>query len=329
MAIPFKQQPNSAATTRLHTSRVHVYFVPHGVNPDTKTEFDGADSTSSVPKGLGLVCSTQKFGNIKMEPSNTTEVKAIGKANYTYATGGKLSFSIDLESGDVNTLLVMQGKNPSSATANAYIARPIPHASGDLFVQYWNETTLRKSVYVPNCQFRVMEVAMGDGPDTEVIQTIEFFKDGDSETFTTRGTVSFAAELWKRISTGPNVPAAAPEGTIVDFVLGTSNMAGVNGTTSPVALKIDDEYAITKYGPSPTDFEKYMIRVSVAGVDQTSSQVTYTTGTRTLTFGTAPAAGASLMAVYMCDYATAAPPQWTLGPSTVVEAMKYPWGEYA
>jgi len=331
MAIPFSTQPNTVATNRLNTSRAHFYFVPHGVNPDTGVAFCGANSTSSVPKGIGLVCSTQKIANVKIEPTTNEEVKSFGKTNYTYTTGGKLSLSVELESGDVNTLLILQGKDVSSATANAYIPRQIPHQSGDLFVQYWNQSDLRKSVYIPNCQVRITDIAMGDGPDAAVMQMLEFFKDGDAEVYETRGNISFAVEMWELISggAGTGVPAAAPDGVIDDFILGTSNMAGVNGTTSPVALKIDDEFIAAKYGSGATNLDKYFIRVSVDGTVQTNSQVTYTTGTRTLTFTTAPLINTAVMAVYICNYATALPPNWTTGPSTIVEAMKYGWGEYA
>jgi len=123
-------------------------------------------------------------------------------------------------------------------------------------------------------------------------------------------------------SAGSGVPASAPDGVIDDFVIGTGNYNGINGTTSPVPLLVNDSVI----GSGSSNYARYFIGVWLDGVLQTDAQVSYTTGTRTLTFTTAPALGSSIIAMYVSDWASVLPSLY--GSSTVVESENYPWQNY-
>jgi len=321
--VPFSQQPPTRAAV-LMGERVLVYFIPHGTNPDTGTAFCGADATGFNPKGIGLLCTLESMDAIPIAAETSETIRSLGKSSFRMTTTPKIDeFNLMFDSGDIYSMLVMQGKDTGSATANVFIPRVDNGPSGDLFIQVWSESDLRRSVYIPDLSTKFSEVVGGGASGDRLIQNVTFYKDSDAKIYIAQGTKSFAVEYWKEISAG--VPGAAPDGATVDFVLGTSNYAGINGTTSPVALLLDNEYV----GTSATNLDKYFIKVVVDGTLQANSQVSYTTGTRTLTFGAALASGKGLLAVYCCNYATALPPNWTNGTdATYVEAMKSGWPVY-
>ena len=325
MATPLYQKQPLADTLVVNGDYVVATWVPCGTNPFTGATFCGANSTSSVPKGLGFLCTAESLANMPMANLTSEEIRSMGKASYMFSTGAKIDpFDLTLEGGDVRSLQIIAGQDPSGSGINTFTALPDMGVLGHLIVRKFarNGTGMISSYCIPNLSVRFDELALGGAPGERGLQTLKLYKPGDGENYVAAGNKSFTVDFWADHSINSN----APDGTITDLVLGTGNYNGTAGSAASAAVLLNDDLI----GSTSSNYRRYFIGVWVDGVLQTDSQVSYTTGTRTLTFATAPANGARVLAIYVSDWSSVTPTAWTNSPTTTVkENEKYPWYQYA
>lgn len=324
--VPFNAQPQTAAAI-VNGNFTTISWIPNGIAKYTGTAYSGADSTTSVPKGIGLLCTLVEAEAAKLSAIYEETYRATGKADLMFTSGAKLEdFSIKIDAGDLKTLMVMTGNDPSSSTASAWVAMPDFGVCGHLVVRSWSQGELVRSVLIPSLSMKITEVPTSGSVDERLQQMITFYCPANAEIWVSSGTKTWACGFWKT----PAINAAAPDGAITDFTMGTGNVNAGTGATSPVPLKLNDAYIANKYGSSATDLQKYFVGVWLDGVLQTPALgVTYNSVTRKIIYSVAPATGKALLAVYLCDFATAFPENWyNLGASSVVEMEQLGWPAY-
>lgn len=327
MAIPQFTKQDASVALNVNGNETTAVWIPCGTNPYTGATFGGIDSTTSVPKGIGLLCTAVSLDNIPLGTLYEEDIRGLGKNPKKFVSGAKIDeFKLSILGGDVTTLKIMYGIDPSSASINAF--KPLPDTGspmGHLIVRKWNKTTGIVVSYVyPDLCIKFADLA-GAEVDTSAMQEVTFYKPQNGDMYVFQGNKTVSVDFFKLISgsAGTGVPASAPDGVIDDFVIGTGNYNGINGTTSPVPLLVNDSVI----GSTASNLQRYFIGVYLDGVLQTDAQVTYTTGTRTLTFATAPALGSSIIAIYVSDWSSVLPSLY--GSSSVVESENYPWQNYA
>lgn len=320
MATPIFVKQSVPKSIVVNGNETIVTAIPCGINPYDGTTYAGADSTTSVPKGGGFLCSGISMANIPIENLFTEQLRSMGKNAIRFSSGQRINaFDFTFEGGDIRTLKILGGIDPSSASISAYKFLPDMGLSCHLIVRKWQPAQgIVVSYLIPNLSMMFAEVGAGGEADTRGTQVVQFYSES-GEVWALQGNTTFSYGYWK--TNGIN--AAAPNGVLVDFVIGTGNAAA---TTSPVPLLINDSVN----GASSSNYKRYFFGVWVNGVLQTDAQVSYTTGTRTLTFTTAPATGASLLALYVNDWSSVFPENWSnSGDSVTVTNENTPWQDYA
>lgn len=324
MAIPVLTKQDASVALNVNGNETTAVWIPCGTNPYTGATFGGINSTTSVPKGIGLLCTAVSLENIPMGTLYEEEIRGLGKNPKKFVSGAKIDeFKMAILGGDVTTLKIMYGLDPSSASINAF--KPLPDTGtpmGHLIVRKWNKTTGIVVSYVfPDLCIKFADVA-GAEVDTSAMQEITFYKPQNGDFYIFKGNTTVSVDFWQLISSGPTVPASAPDGTATAFIIGTGNYNSVNGTTLPIPLLINDDVI----GSTSSNLQRYFIGVWVNGVLQTDAQVSYTVATETLTFVTAPASGASVLAMYVSDWSSVLPSIY--GSKDIVESENYAWQNY-
>jgi hypothetical protein len=321
MAIPLFKKPAVNKNMVVNGNETWVTFLPCGVNPYTGATYAGADSTTSVPKGGGVICTGISLADIPIVNLFTENMRSIGKSPVKFSSGAQVDpFDFNIEGGDIRTLKILAGLNPSSTSINAYKFLPDMGKTGHMIVRkYQPALGIVVSYLIPDLSMMIPSVAAGGTVDTRAEQVVQFYKPEDGDIWGMEGNKTFSWGYWKDNA----VNATAPNGILFDFVIGTGNSPG---TTSPVPLLINDDVI----GSTASNYRRYFFGVYVNGVLQSDAQVTYTVATRTLTFATAPANGASLLALYINDWSSVFPEVWANDPfTTTVTAEEYPWYSYA
>lgn len=326
MAIPPFTKQDISVELNVNGNETTAVWVPCGTDPYTGATFGGIDSTTSVPKGIGLLCTAVSLDNIPLGTLYEEDIRGLGKNPKKFVSGAKIDeFKLSILGGDVTTLKIMYGLDPSSASINAFM--PLPDTGrpmGHLIVRKWNKTTGIVVSYVyPDLCIKFADLA-GAEVDTSAMQEVTFYKPQNGDMYIFKGNKTVSVDFFKLISgsAGTGVPASAPDGVIDDFVIGTGNYNGINGTTSPVPLLVNDSVI----GSTSSNLQRYFIGVWLNGVLQTDAQVSYTVVSRTLTFATPPALGSSIIAMYVSDWASVLPSIY--GDKLVIESENYPWQNY-
>jgi len=324
MAIPQFTKQDASVALNVNGNETTAVWVPCGTNPHTGATFGGIDSTTSVPKGIGLLCTAVSLDSIPLGTLYEEDIRGLGKNPKKFVSGAKIDeFKLSILGGDVQTLKIFYGLDPSSTSINAF--KPLPDSGnpmGHLIVRKWNKTTGIVISYVyTDLSIKFSDLA-GAEVDVSTNQEVTFYKPQNGDMYIFQGNKTVSVDFWELISSGPTVPASAPDGTATEFIIGTGNYNGVNGTTLPIPLLINDDVI----GSTSSNLQRYFIGVWLDGVLQDDSKVSYTTGTRTLTFVTAPALGSSIIAMYVSDWSSVLPSLY--GSSTVIESENYPWQNY-
>lgn len=328
MAIPVFTKLDASRNFNVNGDETYAVWLPCGTNPYTGATFSGIDSTSSVPKGGGALCTTVNIDDLPLSVLYETTIRGLGKNPVKFSSGAQIEdFTLGMLGGDVRTLKVLYGLNPSSSSINAF--KPLPDSNapmGHLIVRKYQPTLgMIVSYFIPDLCIKLQNIAAGAEVDTDQMQEVVFYKPQNGDVYILEGNTTVSWGFWDLISggAGTGVPTTAPDGVITTFVIGTGNVSGVAGAVSPVPVLINDDVI----GSGSSNYKRYFFGVWVDGVLQTDAQVTYTVGTRTLTFTTAPALGAAILVVYVSAW-TAALSTENFVASTIIESENYPWQFY-
>jgi len=143
MAIPQFTKQDASVALNVNGNETTAVWIPCGTNPHTGATFGGIDSTTSVPKGIGLLCTAVSLDNIPLGTLYEEDIRGLGKNPKKFVSGAKIDeFKLSILGGDVTTLKIMYGLDPSSASINAF--KPLPDTGtpmGHLIVRKWNKTT--------------------------------------------------------------------------------------------------------------------------------------------------------------------------------------------
>jgi hypothetical protein len=266
-------------------------------------------------KTAGVFCVVRSVTGLTLAPITEVQAMGIGK-NVKEITQGEQweGYSFEVYGNAKGIFRWLANTDPDSLS----VAHDYQYPNKPLFLfehVYDPEAgTMAASRLIPYGIARSGEFA-GLEPDAETFSTLEFYN-RDSTDYPVRTLKEghiWVAEGW--YEGGSVVNNDAPDGALLNFVLGTGNESYTNPTT-PVAVVIDD---------AATGAAKYLY-VFVNGVDVTS-QVTYTPATKTIAFATAPALNARLVVIYAVDIsAGAVPPLWDQGATpTEEEQTLFSW----
>ena len=326
MAIPVYNKPNASRDHNVNGNEAYAVWLPCGTNPYTDATFCGIDSTSSVPKGGGALCTTVSLENLKLASLYESEIRGIGKNPVKFVSGAKIDdFKLGMLGGDVRTLKILYGLNPSSSGINGF--KPLPDTgkpTGHLIIRKWQPSLgIVATFWIPDMCIKFTDVASGAEVDTDAMQEVTFYKPQNGDHYIFEGNTTVSWGFWKDHAINSN----APDGTIADYVIGTGNVAGGGGAVSPIPLLINDDVI----GSGSSNYKRHFLGVWVNGVLQSDAQVTYTTGTRTLTFtsGNVPANGAAVLVAYVSTWTAALNTENFAEADTSITAENYPWYKYA
>lgn len=283
---------------------IFVYFIPKDI----------VDSTSSVPKHIGILCTLDEMSEIPISPQIEREIMGLGKVNSTIRSKEiKLDpWTLTIKGGDPKTLALLLGQDPNSATMRSPQVRGNYGISGHLLIRVMTMTgNFAGDWLIHNIEARLPSIPAAS-PDSSFTYQIEFQSTTAKVNFSQAGE-AFAIEGWKT----PNT--AAPDGTITAFTLGTGNGSYASATT-PVALSLDSTL---------TGFKRYFTAIYHNGTEVNTAAATFNAGTSVLTFGTAPATG-TLLAFYLISTASINPPNFDSGyPTTNPVDAAFGWQDYA
>jgi hypothetical protein len=244
-------------------------------------------------KATGVFCVVRSVTGLTLAPIVESTAMGIGK-NVKEITQGEqwegYSFEVYGNAGGIFRWLSNSDPDQfSHAHEYQYPDRPL-----FLYEHVYDpeSNTIASSRLIPYAIARQGEFA-GLEPDGETFTTLEFYN-RDSTSYpvrTLKPGYLWVSEIWTKKGsvvdpdTGA-VNAAAPDGAILTFTLGTGN-GSFSGATTPDAIIVDD---------TSTQFGKYGY-VFLDGVDVTS-QVTFNAATEVITFTTAPSATSVLIVIY-------------------------------
>ena len=284
-----------------------MIFVP-------KIPLDDTTLSPRVPKAVGVLCTLRGSANIPLTPLYEAVIKGIGKVDSTIRSKElKVDpFTVQIQAGDMRTLLTLLGYDHTSSTNNSPELRGNYGVSGHLIINFHNTSTTahRGSVLLLNVEARIPSLPALEA-DSSTTFEVEF-QCATARVHVAKAGKPFAVEFWK------SPDAQAPDGTITAFVLGTGNGAYASSTT-PVALQIESADA------TRTGYRQYFHFLNHNGTEVAESLATFNAGTSTLTFGTAPTAG-FLSAIYQVDSAVTVPCN-TDQPDRR-DSLRYPWQDY-
>lgn len=322
MATP--QYTTQKAGDRAALSRyTRYYWIPRRApSSSTATDgFSGLTQTGKSHKFIGLLCTLKTADAVKFTPVEEFEFLGGGKDPQKVSFGKQVEFGMEIAGNDLATLRAFIGRNQGVSTVNSWEPEIQYPASGHLLVNsynYANNELVNQTLYM-NLQVKFEEFA---GMDTsgERTQKVMFFN-------TSARIVKCDVAMGERINVegwyddglaSLNINAAAPDGTITAFVLGTGN--GVSAGT-PVALRLDSTNA------AQTGYKQWMIEATVDGATVPLTGNSFTTST--FTFTTPPADGKHLMLIYVNDPALTTWPNYSGDPDTVTATdTELRWSDY-
>jgi hypothetical protein len=291
----------ASLTHEVGGENVFIYFIPKDVYA----------VSSSVSKGIGILCTTTEAAEIPITPKVSREIMGPGKEKTTIESE-EVSldpWTISFQGGDTKTMSFLLGLDPNSATNQAPKVRGNYGIVGHLLIRMLNTNREHRADWlIMNVEARIPSVPAITA-DGSISYQVEF-KSASATVHYSQANKGFSVEIWK----SPN--ADAPDGTNTTFTLGTGNESYTSATT-PIALSLDS---------TATGYKRYFNYLIHNGA-AVSSAVTFNASTSVITFPSAPATG-SLMAVYLVDLATTDSATFDLSyPTTNKTAANFPWQE--
>lgn len=308
MATPttFQLGTGTRAKTR-KGKRSHVgMFVVNGVAKTPYYKFGG------------VYCIAASVTGATLSPIEDEDVMAVGKTIVNTTEGTRWEgYTVTAHGNATGILRILGATGATSLGTKHEYQYPDQPLFGFEHSYQPGSNTVAVSRLIPYGIARVSELA-GLEPDSSTTYDIELFN-SDNTDYPIRSLkpgYMWAGEGWYD-DAAAIINATAPNGVLTTFVLGTGNGSFVGTPTTPVAVIHD---------ATLTGAAQYLF-VFVNGVDVTS-QVTFTVGTSTITFSTAPADGAKLNVIYAVAQG-ATVPGWDGGINPTQQAqIMYGWDDY-
>jgi hypothetical protein len=279
-----------AQTTRARQSfrPIQVFFLPYGRGFSGKNGFlKGA--TPTVNQGATLLCTLESLSDIGLSAVGEEVVSMPGKIDRTTLPDSIASaFTMPLNGGAVGTLKYILGISPHLGTALEWSLYNFQTVGAIIVHKYDNDSKLPvSSLLIPNVKLKVENVAGVPDSGTSS-QTLSFYQD-DAEIYQVVGNQQWTYSLFH------------------DNGASVVNSAAPNTSTTPTTFALDDcNNSATTTPPQPllvfpnrTGYKQYLAVCRADTVVPTTSQATFATAT--VTFGTAPVAGTSLLFIYAID----------------------------
>lgn len=242
------------------------------------------DGSPAKFKGIGSLSEIVTFGDPTLELQNERTVFELGHKLKTINDGYTLpDFDISFHGNEISTLGAFIGQDFATTpvinhtgTYDQKFALIVMGGTG-----HGSTASIEVCDLYLNCQVKIL--GQPGGSDGETQRTISVYSD-TPVVKSSGNNVCFATEIWHDdASADPDLTnAAAPNGTLTDFVLGTGNGA-YSASYTPTAVSYDGT--------------NYIAQVVVNG-EPVETGWSFTSGTNTLTFTTAPADGAKLQVFY-------------------------------
>lgn len=249
-------------------------------------------STFHIIHGLSDVV---ELGTLSASPLNERDIFEAGKSLLQTNDGFTWTQDIMVEGSSIHTVASLIGQvlstYPVIPTIRDYGVK------GDLILMSRNSTNqiISWDCYT-NVAIKIDEIPGIVNGDTN--WTIRLYGKDNSRYIRIPGEdYGVGVETWYDNGT-TIINADAPDGVLTDFVLGTGNDSFGSATT-PVASIIDPSLVGVV---AATDPLQYMMHVRLNGVGQSYPAVTFTVGSSTLRFATAPADGSKLELLYATEY---------------------------
>lgn len=234
----------------------------------------------------GRICRIGEISNGDYEFLNERDAFQVGKTRTTINDGKQFTLTLTLEGNALEAQAVLLGQDLHEYAAIRQ-GQTIAGAGHLTLIKGDTNENAAFCIHIPNVEVKLTDIpGATDGTSTYSIELTT-----RSEVYWTGGQVVAAQESWFD-GTSPKdgstvvTNAAAPDGTITAFTLGTGNGAGV--AAAPLAVPFNRDAGGTAAA--------YLVEVRING--SSTSGYTYDAATGVITFSTAPADGAHLSVVY-------------------------------
>jgi hypothetical protein len=246
-------------------------------------------ATPTVNQGATLLCTLESLADIGLSPVGEEVVSLTGKTDYTAIPDSVgMNFSLTLQGGAVGTIKYILGISPHLGTAINWSDYNKGLVGAIIVHKYDNEGKLPvSSMLLPNVKMKIETI--GGVPDSGTVsQSFTFYQD-NAECYSVVGNQQWAYSLFH--DNGASVVnAAAPDGTLTAFILDDCNNSATSTPPQPLLTF-----------PDRTGWKQYLAVLRVDDSEPAAATAGATFATATITFGTAPADGKSLLAIYAID----------------------------
>lgn len=304
MATQRTFSPSNQNTKLMASSkRTEVYFVPYGsTNPLGIARFGGRNghykgTTPTFVQAQCLLCSMSELAEIGIAMEGEEKVVMPGKTDYTRYDGSSYSTTITLKGNAIGTTKFILGISPHTNEGIEAGRGDFDLCGGLIIHRYADNNDLKSSTFVADVKVKIENV-MGVANSGENQQTFMFYNEnarGKLWTVHANGSVvpKFYASIF--VDDGASITNAdAPDGIKVAFVLDNVNNSATTTPPQPIM-----------FNPSGTGYQQYLALLRVNGTVITPSAEAVATAaqfaTATITFGAAPADGASILVVCAVD----------------------------
>src|SRR3990167_1511305 len=225
---------------------------------------------------------------VELEAQDESDYFEVGRTNSTTSSGFKIGgFNISFEGSDPDVLAVLSGTNLVSQ-AGIRIGQSLG-VRGCLVIYNFSDkgadaNHLSTDVIV-DCEPIIAQLPGASEGETDLV--VKFRVDAPTSIYRLASDAIVAAEIW--YDNGVIINANAPDGILTTFAVGTGNDSYLAPTT-PTAIQVD---------AAATGYFKYLFGVWLEGTKQTTTQASF--AAPTITFATAPANAAKLVAIYAVD----------------------------
>lgn len=232
------------------------------------------------------LCQIAELGDLAREAINERTAFQVGKERKTISDGQNWTFTLTGVGNAIDLQAALLGQ---SLAAHAGIRQgQTKSQAGHLFLFEGDDSgNIRTATVIPNCSITLSQIS--GASDGESNLTIEV--ESASEAWRTGDFVTPVREIWfdgtsTRDGSTAITNAAAPDGLLTAFTLGTGNNTGA--TDAPLAVAFNADAAGSA--------GEYILEVKVNG--SVTTAYTYNASSGVLTFTSAPADGATIEVVY-------------------------------
>lgn len=300
MAAPVFSAASQATRAEANSKRVEVFFIPYGsTTPLGAARFGGKngfyrDTTPTVAQGACLLCTVSELADIGLSAVGEEVIVMPGKQDRTKRDSTGLNFSLTFSGNAVGTFKFLLGISPHTNEA-------IDWAFGDfglvgsIIIYRYDDTQFLpvQSTLIKDVKMKV-ETVQGIPNSGRSMQAITFYQDVAWIRSVTGNQLWTYSLFYDDGAVNSIVNAAAPDGSITTFILDNCNNSQTSTPPEPI-----------QFNPSGTGYQQYLAVLRVNGTVITPSAAAVATAatfaTATITFGAAPAAESSLLAIYAVD----------------------------